>query len=475
MPPLTSSEEIARHRTAMVRHTLSKPMSLLVRYGLIRPGVSVFDYGCGQGDDLRGLAAAGIKATGWDPHYAPDAERCPADIVNLGFVLNVIEAPTEREAALRQAWALAGKTLAVSTMVVGQVPTEGLQPYNDGFLTSRGTFQKYFQHSELRDLVRAALGVEPVAAGAGIFFVFREASDAEEFQLSRRMGARLSSSAYRPPRRERAPRPRAAELGERIPLALAAIEEVVRLRGRPPGVEEIGPEAMDELAQARLSLQRAIDYCLDEVVGPQELESAAAAMREDLLVHYALGRLNRSETSDRPSAAMVRDIRAHFGSQRNAQDEAIQYLMSLARAELIEGAIADAARAGLGAQDQKRRLVVQARRIAELPGILRLYLACAAYLAGDPEEDWLVRIEPARKKVSYFPLEDADAPLPRTREPVLIDLARQTVVVTRTPRLLLSRSIVMGEGGDQQRRAEAEFRENKGLAEPVVLIRLRDI
>src|SRR6202012_1012648 len=99
----------------------------------------VFDYGCGQGDDLRGLAAAGIQARGWDPHYARDAEISPADIVNLGFVLNVIEAPDEREAALRRAWALAGKALAVSTMVVGQVPTEGLQPYNDGFLTTRGT------------------------------------------------------------------------------------------------------------------------------------------------------------------------------------------------------------------------------------------------------------------------------------------------------------------------------------------------
>jgi DNA phosphorothioation-associated putative methyltransferase len=289
------------------------------------------------------------------------------------------------------------------------------------------------------------------------------------------MGARLSSSAYRPPRRERAPRPRAADLSERIPLALAAVEEVVRLRGRPPGVEEITVEAMDELAHARVSLQRAIDYCLDEVVGPQELESAAAAMREDLLVHYALGRLNRSETSDRPSAAMVRDIRTHFGSQRNAQDEATQYLMSLARSELIEGAIAFAAGAGLGAQDQKKRLIVQAQRIAELPGILRLYLACAAYLAGDPEDDWLVRIEPARKKVSYFPLEDADAPLPRTGEPILIDLARQTVAVTRTRRLLLSKSVVMGEGGEQQRHAEAEFRENEGLAEPLVLIRLSDI
>ena len=58
------SAEVQRHRTAMVRHTLSQPMSLAVRHGLVRPGVTVFDYGCGQGDDLRALAAAGIEANG---------------------------------------------------------------------------------------------------------------------------------------------------------------------------------------------------------------------------------------------------------------------------------------------------------------------------------------------------------------------------------------------------------------------------
>src|SRR5215472_7550214 len=31
-----------------------------------------FDYGCGRGDDIRGLAANGIAAYGWDPHYAPE-------------------------------------------------------------------------------------------------------------------------------------------------------------------------------------------------------------------------------------------------------------------------------------------------------------------------------------------------------------------------------------------------------------------
>ena len=33
---------------------------------------SLFDYGCGRGDDVRGLVENGLDAAGWDPYYAPD-------------------------------------------------------------------------------------------------------------------------------------------------------------------------------------------------------------------------------------------------------------------------------------------------------------------------------------------------------------------------------------------------------------------
>jgi hypothetical protein len=40
---------IHRHKTALVRYDLSKPVRSLLEYGLIRPGVTFFDYGCGHG------------------------------------------------------------------------------------------------------------------------------------------------------------------------------------------------------------------------------------------------------------------------------------------------------------------------------------------------------------------------------------------------------------------------------------------
>jgi DNA phosphorothioation-associated putative methyltransferase len=63
-------------------------MQLMMRFGVVGPDRTVFDYGCGQGEDVAALASQGLSAFGWDPHHAPEGPRCPADVVNLGFVLN---------------------------------------------------------------------------------------------------------------------------------------------------------------------------------------------------------------------------------------------------------------------------------------------------------------------------------------------------------------------------------------------------
>jgi hypothetical protein len=75
----------ARHRTALVRYGFSAPIQTLARNGLLDGSHSLSDYGCGRGDDLRGLRENGIDARGWDPYYAADEPVVAADIVNLGF------------------------------------------------------------------------------------------------------------------------------------------------------------------------------------------------------------------------------------------------------------------------------------------------------------------------------------------------------------------------------------------------------
>ena len=55
-------------------------MQSLANHDYLNGRYSVFDYGCGKGDDLRELQAHGIKAIGWDPVYLPQNEKQPSDI-----------------------------------------------------------------------------------------------------------------------------------------------------------------------------------------------------------------------------------------------------------------------------------------------------------------------------------------------------------------------------------------------------------
>ena len=45
------NETIQRHLTALSRTSLSAPIQMLVRHGLLGVGVTFFDYGCGRGDE----------------------------------------------------------------------------------------------------------------------------------------------------------------------------------------------------------------------------------------------------------------------------------------------------------------------------------------------------------------------------------------------------------------------------------------
>src|SRR3974390_1326382 len=102
----TDAPSIPRHKTAIRRPDLSLPVKCLLRDGLLDATRSFFDYGCGYGQDIERLQTTGIDCDGWDPYYRPDAARASAPIVNLGYVINVIENPLERVETLQAAWRL---------------------------------------------------------------------------------------------------------------------------------------------------------------------------------------------------------------------------------------------------------------------------------------------------------------------------------------------------------------------------------
>ncbi|MFT7680903.1 MAG: hypothetical protein ACI935_000336 [Moritella dasanensis] len=180
-----SSVIIQRHRTAINRDKLSAPFQKLAQHDYLNGNYSVFDYGCGKGDDARELEAHGLDINSWDPVHNPEGKLTASDIVNLGFVLNVIEDQSERQQTLIKAWQHADRILMVSVMVCGDARISQFKRYKDGVITQRDTFQKYYAQAEIRSYIEQVLKTNAVAMGQGIFAVFKDKDLEEEFYLNR--------------------------------------------------------------------------------------------------------------------------------------------------------------------------------------------------------------------------------------------------------------------------------------------------
>src|SRR5262245_52326236 len=181
----SQAPQLDRHKTAIIRNDLSRPVRLAIEAGLFKPQTTFFDYGCGHGIDMKMIAERSYTSAGWDPFYLPDAEITPAKIVNIGYVINVIENEEERRDALLRAWSLAKEVLIVAAQVLIGEPGKGHLAYNDGLITSRNTFQKYYEQQELKSYIDSVLGVDATPAGLGVYFVFRNEAQAQAFRALR--------------------------------------------------------------------------------------------------------------------------------------------------------------------------------------------------------------------------------------------------------------------------------------------------
>ncbi|WCT75758.1 hypothetical protein PQ455_20475 (plasmid) [Sphingomonas naphthae] len=318
-------------------------------------------------------------------------------------------------------------------------------------------------------MLTQATGVEPVALAPGIFALFRSPEEEQDFLLERRRGRRASTSAYRAdrPAKTAVARP---QLADRIATAIDAIAGFALERGRLPHADEVPSDVHDLLAAERVSFTRAIEASQDTDIDAELFARAAAERRDDLLVHQALNILNRSRTAARPSPAMVRDIRKHFGSQQQFGEQALEYLHALADPQRTVTAMERASDAGFGAIDEDGRLVIDSERVADLEGVLRCYVGCALYLSGDIEQEHIVRLDPLRRRTTLFSLTGRRQPFPETMTSITIDLKRQDVIIRDDVRILLRKADVFGmPRRSRQRSAEREHRSAAGIEEAKVL------
>lgn len=419
-PDLTADPVIRRYRTALSRSNLSAPVQALWRHGLIAPGITVFDYGCGKGDDVRGLSANGIDASGWDPHYCPDVTKRIADVVNLGFVINVIEDLTERVEVLTSAYQLTSGTLSVAAMLANQSGVES-RPHKDGYLTSHNTFQKYYSQLQLRDFIEATLDEPAIAVGPGVFFVFRDKALEQRFFVGRygRKASFAMSRGWvpqRPASSDRLPKEKAIKLpkiDKETALFLAheavfqSLWECQCRLGRPPEAIEVDTIILQQLGNLKLSLARALRM-IEKRLDHAELERSREQKRSDLLVFAALQQFQKRRPYCDLDSTLQRDIRYFFGTYQNLQATARSELFSLSAPEKIDAVCRRASERGLGCLDDSHSLQFHSSLLRELPPLLRIYVGCATALAGDIEEFDLIKLHIRSGKVSLMKYDDFD-------------------------------------------------------------------
>lgn len=398
--------DIDRHKAAIVRSDFSRPVKVALEAGfLLQSSCTFFDYGCGHGGDIERVGNLGLAATGWDPYFRPDSPRTAADVVNLGYVLNVIENPEERRSALQEAWSLTKVVLIVSTQVLLDYLGDKVISFGDGVLTKRNTFQKVFKQEELKEYIDSTLSVDSVPAGLGIYFVFRRDADAESFRASRFHSRRST------------PRVRLKiKTFEESEALLRPLMDFVSDRGRIPLRGELREEA--QIIKEFGSINRAFKLVV-EATSKDEWDELVQRRKQDFSLYIALSRFGKRPRIGQLAPDLQNDIKAFFGSYKSACDTADQMLFSLGQ----PGIIAKTCLASNIGKILPDAMYAHISALNELDIVLRLYEGCASRTVGRMDGATLVKFHIDSPKISYlfYPSFDTD-PHPALQTSMRIDL-----------------------------------------------------
>ena len=401
---------IERHKAALKRSELSRPVRIALEADIFKEGTSFFDYGCGYGEDVRVINELDFDSSGWDPFYRPNAEIKPADVINLGYIINVIEDIAERRQTLIDAWKLTQKVLIVSAQVLVDDRRRGLIAYGDGVVTNRNTFQKYYEQEELKLYIDQVLEVESIPAGLGIYVIFRHEAEAESFRASR-LYSNLST-----------PRIQAKVRNfEDYKDLLTPLMNFYTKRGRLPVKGELATEA--EIKAEFRSYQRAFKLVL-QATDRDEWDAITDKRREDLLVYLALGKFSGRPTIRKLAPEIKADVKALFGSYKQACNVADLLLLNVGDLDKI----AQLCKESKIGKHLKDAIAVHVSALEKLPPLLRLYEGCASRNFYRLENANIIKLYYNKPKITYLVYPEFDTLAhPSLRATMEVDLHNLSV------------------------------------------------
>ena len=422
--PSVDSPSIDRHKTAIVRHDLSAPMKTLVKNGYLNGEYSIFDYGCGRGDDLRELEAHGLDAIGWDPNFQPDNDKSPSDIVNLGFVLNVIEDQDERLEALLSAWDLATRLLVVSVMLANDSYIAQFKSYKDGVITSRNTFQKYYAQSEIKAYIERNLQEEAIAVAPGIFYIFKDKLAEQSY---------LQQKYKRHHTWQQLTSPQPVDAKDKAKLLITQHQQLFDDfwhtcldLGRIPANEEF--EQSGKIREL-IGSHKKVFNLLQDMFDTEEFKQAEKNRKEDLLLYFAMGLFEKRKPYTQQPEALKRDIKALFCEYNTAINLATEILFAIADTKLIN-AQCEKAHKTLSASllNDSHSLIFHRDFIDELPLLLRVYVDAALQMYGELDDNIdLIKIHIRSGKLTLTAYDDFDKSVPFLVERIKIKMAEQDI------------------------------------------------
>ena len=382
--------EIDRHRAALHRKGLSRPVRLALEAELFTEGTTFFDYGCGHGRDILEIRDRGYQSAGWDPYYSPDTPIVTADIVNLGYIINVVENLQERRETLMKAWELTNRVLIVSAQVLIDNRQGDLVAYGDGIITQRNTFQKYYEQEELKTYIDSVLQTDAIAIGLGVFLAFKDVAEAETFRASCFVSRVYTPRVYRDDRKF-------ADYQELlIPLMTFYTQ-----RGRLPVKGELPEEAA---IKAEFNNYRRAFNIILQVTDKEEWQVITDKRRQDLLVYLALANFKGRAKKKKIAKEIKADAKALLEGYKQAcliSDLLLVSVRDLSKIEYL------CRHSSIGKQ-LKGAMAIHISALDKLPALLRVYEGCASRVYGRLPDANIIKIYYDRPKISYLYYPDFD-------------------------------------------------------------------